>query len=301
MNALRSTTPRLRRVNKFFFGDTKPEILGLFRLVLGCYLFVSFLLFAPTAFRFFGNDAPLSLELIQQYYGPHAWTVFSFAYTQEFVLFFYLLTLLFLAAFAAGFLTPWSTLAVYLSFLSWRNGAVFIWNGGDDVQTTLLFLMTIAGFAGHTSQAFSVDALLRKEKRLTIPSWSLRLLQIQFCIIYFFNAWHKALQPMWKDGEAVHYAVQDLSWSNVDLSFLSHSPFIIALLTYATFLLLTLFPAFVWYEKTRIPMLILAATFHVVTRLLFNVFAFPVMVVYLIVFLKPREVYMFIAPLRKAS
>lgn len=258
----------MKSLKHFFFGETKPEVIGFFRLALGCYLFVSFLLFIPTVLRFYGSGAPIPL--------------------------FILLTLLFLLAFAAGFLTKWSTLLSYLAFLSWRNGAVFIWNGGDDVQTTLLFLMTIAGFAGHPAAAYSLDAVLLrrrgKKPRPMVPAWSLRLLQIQFCLIYFFNALQKWMQPMWRDGEAVHYAFQDLSWSNVDLSFLSHSPVLIALFSYGVLLFLTLFPAFIWYEPTRKLAISLSASFHIVTRILFNVFAFPVMVVYLVVFLKPEEV-----------
>src|SRR5262249_18495964 len=107
-----------------------------------------------------------------------------------------------------------------------------ILNAGDRVLLIGLFLLMLA----PSGRALSVDAWLRRRRGRTVgpewtAPWSVRLFQIQLCLIYLTTGlrklkgdhwmkgpWREWLHGTWWDGTSIHYVLNDTSlnhWSFV--------------------------------------------------------------------------------------
>lgn len=103
----------------------------------------------------------------------------------------------------------------WLLTISFHNRILWTINGGDDMFRTALFYLMIAP-AGAT---WSFDRLrqLRKAKDpaeadrpVYIAPWSVRLIQVQLCAVYFFTGLAK-IGADWIDGSALYWVLNDLS------------------------------------------------------------------------------------------
>ena len=165
-----------------------------------------------------------------------------------------------------GFLVGWRTRT--MAFLVWLGAMCFLQrnpnlkNGGDDVMQLCLFLLMIS----PCGDALSLDA--RKKRALEpgpryIRPWSVRLFQIQLCVIYFTTGIAKLKGDTWWEGTSVHYALNDITmgrWSFADFPM----PFwVTATLTWATLVFEVGFPLFALIRPTRKWVLLGGILFHV--------------------------------------
>jgi hypothetical protein len=107
-------------------------------------------------------------------------------------------------AITAGFR---SDLAVFLGFVGLVAQAY--WNplplsSAHQVMTVLLFCLLWA----ETGRVWSLDARwLGPALPASQPAWPLRLMQAQVAIVYLSSGLYKLASPVWRDGTAVHWAL----------------------------------------------------------------------------------------------
>jgi hypothetical protein len=151
------------------------------------------------------------------------------------------------SAMTAGFR---SDLAVFSSFVG--QVALTHWNNlplssAHQVVTVLLFCLIWA----PTGQVWSLDARWGKAIPQLAPAWPLWLMRVQIAIVYLSSGLHKFAYPMWRDGSAVHWALNLNAFHRFPWPWPASLAPLEAFLTWSTLFFELFFWAFVLFRKTR--------------------------------------------------
>lgn len=149
-----------------------------------------------------------------------------------------------------------SDLAVFSSFVG--QVALTHWNNlplssAHQVATVLLFCLIWA----PTGQVWSLDARWRTGAHQPAPAWPLWLMRVQIAIIYLSSGLHKFAYPMWRDGSAVHWALNLNAFHRFPWSWPASLAPLEAFLTWSTLAFELTFWVFVLFRRTR-PWILLA-------------------------------------------
>jgi hypothetical protein len=166
-------------------------------------------------------------------------------------------------ALTLGLLTRVAALVVFVALLSLQRRNPFVFNSGDALLRDLSFYLVLA----PAGLVFSVDGLRRARKTFwAAPAraiWPLRLMQVQFTIVYLAAVWGKARGTNWNDGTAVSYALRIQDYARLPVpSFISNSLFISNVLTLGTLALELALAVLVWNRKLRPWVLLLGVSLH---------------------------------------
>ena len=279
---------------RFFFDDTAPDTLCVLRMIFGAFLVAELLLLTPVVLLYMPDGGPIPFDVVRGEIGSNTLTLLTLVRSPLGILALHVLGIVAAVGITVGLWTGLSTLIAYVVYLSFMNGALYVWDGGDGVISIVLFLLTLAGLAGHTRVAYSLDAWIarrrKKPLRTAIPAWPVRMLQLQLCLLYFFSSWYKTQFVEWQTGEALHFVFNQLAFSTFPMAWISNFPILLTLLTYVVLFLETSFPFLVWVRPLKTPLLWAMFLFHLLIRLSMHVFAFTVMLPLLIVFVEPLTV-----------
>jgi hypothetical protein len=143
-----------------------------------------------------------------------------------------------------------SDLAVFLSFVGLV--AQTHWNSlplssAHQVATVLLFCLLWA----DTGQVWSLDARGRDRPPQPAPAWPLWLMRAQVAIVYLSSGLHKFAYPTWRDGSAVHWALNLNAFHRFPWPWPASLAPLEALLTWGTLLFELTFWALVLFRRTR--------------------------------------------------
>lgn len=170
-----------------------------------------------------------------------------------------------------------------LTWFQYRNPTFL--NGGDEVMRLTAFYLTLA-YLGVRSE----DRVLTLDRRRilarsggapgrgTVPVWTLRLFQIQLCVLYLVSGFWKIVDPSWWDGSAIYYALAGDTFGRFGLPpWAWLQPFfVIASVAVAWWELL--FPALMASRRTRMPALLFGVALHVGILMTMNIGPFPLAV-----------------------
>jgi len=133
-----------------------------------------------------------------------------------------------------GFQTRTATILCWLLTISLHARNEFILDAGDDLFRSLLFWSVFLPLGAR----YSLDSRrLRTAATLIVLSPATAALLLQFASVYFTAGWFK-LDPAWKDGTAIEYALGQTQWILPTGEFLRQYPEVLRLLT----------PTVVWFE-----------------------------------------------------
>ena len=141
---------------------------------------------------------------------------------------------------------------LYLGLLSLYHRNIISNGGPDAVPMLLAFYLMLC----PSGAAYSLDARREAKRRgtpaepLIIP-WGLRLLQMQFCLIYFHSCVIKCGGPSWMDGTAVHYVLFNREFQQFNLEWLGAYPLLVNLMTHAALLIEFALAFWLWFRPTR--------------------------------------------------
>jgi hypothetical protein len=274
---------------RFWHAPVRAERLALMRILLATALLADQLVqFLPNFADFYGPNgvAPAGLHDARQL---GDWRLSYVFFGTDNLYFLYPVFGLWVAA-TISFLVGWKTR--WMSVLVWfltrcfieRNPAIL--SDEDTVLQVGLFLMMLT----PCGEALSVDAWLKRKRGLLqgpawVAPWSLRILQIQLCLIYcttgliklqgdawgqgpFYEEWGDGLLPQylkgtWWDGTSMHYFLNDTvmwrrSFAEYPLPFWITRP-----MTYMAVTWEALFPLLVVNRWTRSFALLLGIMFHI--------------------------------------
>lgn len=261
-----------RAWERFLFASNDAATLAVLRIVFGAYLFFYYVDLLPFLQL---NHFPPALLTPQSLQELPAWVLFKYVRHGTFErTAVYALTLLSALALAAGLQTRVAALMCWLLNQAWMSMPAGR-NSGDNAVSVACFLFLVVAFSGHAARVYSCDAALRRARvDARIPSWPLRLFQVQLALIYFFSGFHKLAAPDWYTGEALFYVAQQRGWARGDWTGLTH-PLLVGGLSYGTlFFELLIFPVLVWNRALRPYVLGAGLLFHVGIAASMRVFVF---------------------------
>ena len=102
---------------------------------------------------------------------------------------------------AAGLLTRAMTFVLW----SWTVSYSLIMVPADSGYDGVLRVVGLVLLVSPAARAFALDGRLLGQTRALVPSYGLRLLQFQFCVLYFATVWIKAPEPAWRNGQLMSY------------------------------------------------------------------------------------------------
>jgi Vitamin K-dependent gamma-carboxylase len=265
MTLFKSRSARaLARTEDFFLLPAASSPLACLRVLVSVLLLVQALILNRWVVDFLSRDGliqgPLS-DLLRNPYLPHVgWfadAVAPFGITEVTTLyavcFLYVLSLVLLAL---GFMTRTAAIATW--FLHWVlviTGYTSAY-GVDLYAHVFLFYMMFMPLG----DSYSLDAYFSGQPIGGQPSssarLSLRVIQFQLCISYFFSAYEKVVGEQWRTGEVLWRMFNLPFFKYVDLAWTAQWPSLLLIGAWATILLEGAFFIFIWPKRTRIPWLI---------------------------------------------
>ena len=278
---------------RFWHEPVRAERLASMRIWLALAILGDQLLqYLPNFSDFFGPEGVAPAALHAQYQHRMWRITYLFFGTDDFIVLHAAFWLW--VAVTILFLVGWQTRS--MNFLCWlltrcfiERNPVILTSGDDVVQIALLLLLL-----SPCGAALSVDAWWKRRQGLQsglvlVPPWSLRLIQIQLCLILCTTGIAKLkgedwLQGTWWDGTSLHYYLNDTTmwrWSYAQLPI----PIWITMpMSYFTVWWEALFPLLVLFRRTRPIALLIGVSFHVGILLVSEVgwFGFYTLALYIV-------------------
>jgi hypothetical protein len=267
--------------NEFFFQPQKPTPVALFRILYGLLNLANLALLRPDWLTWYGPHAFMSMATMYRLSpGPRINLFVLFPQTEFAVNAFFWIFVACAVSLTVGYMTRFSSVAVFMCLISMHERNTYILNGADIVMRVTGFFLMFAPCAG----ALSVDRLLRiwegregAEVPLYSP-WAQRLIQIQVSVIYLSTVGLKLFGKAWRNGTAIYYVLRLNGFRRFPVPF-SSNLLLIRFFTWSTLLVEFAIGALVWFSGIRYAVLIAAALLHLFIEYSMNLPLFELMMV----------------------
>jgi len=247
------------------------------RICLGLALLTDQLFqYLPNMMEFFGPTGIAPQGLHDRYQIRRwLWTILVFNHDDPSVLYPFFWTWVGITfLWTVGLFTRFTSVLVWLGTMCWIARNPNILNGGDDTLQCGIFLLLLS----PCGKALSLDAWLRRRRTgdtspAWVPPWSIRVLEIQLCLIYLTTGIAKLAGdgalgdyywPLgtWWDGSAIHYVLNYVTMSRWSFAQLPLPYWCTAILTYTSLLWEIGFTFLVMNRRTRWAALWFGLLFH---------------------------------------
>jgi hypothetical protein len=229
-------------------------------------MFYTHLVWALDLMSFVGPNSWVNTDLSRQLHaGTYAWSYLWYVESPTLIWVLHIGGLIVFAALTIGLFSRISSILAFIITVSYCHrlqGALF---GLDQVNGMLALYLMI----GPCGAVYSVDHWLKQRKsgeHRPVPSRSgniaIRLIQLHMCIMYLFAGVAKMRGETWWDGSAVWFAVANLEYQSMDLTWLVRWPILISVITHATVFWETFYPVLIWPRLTRPIFLLMAVLVH---------------------------------------
>lgn len=284
----------LRGWDHFFYKRTDASALCIFRIMFGFFLFLNGISLVEDFQVWYGigDNALIPLDDSLNFYSNFRINVYRWLSPTEtsawMVLIAYITTSVFVMV---GFKTRISTIICFILMVSMQNRNYSILNSGDTLMRCMLFLMMFA----PTHVKYSVDAYLSEKKglpyRTDISLLTIRLMQLQFSLVYLATTLFKLKGYDWVDGTAVYYTSRLVNFQRIVLPFVFDFPFLIKFATWSALFIEFAMGSLVWIKEFRLPVLFAGLLLHLGIEVSMSIGFFEwVMIAAYILFLEPKEV-----------
>lgn len=255
---------------RFWFTPTAPHTLALLRILNGAMLFYTHLVWGKNLLDFLGPNAWINRSTAQQLNSlstgaNYTWSYLYYVESPAILWCLHLTALLILACYTLGLYTRVTAVLAWIITLSYCHRLVGLQYGLDQINTFLVMYLMLA----PCGEVYSLDAWLANRANpnktttlSTATTIATRLIQLHLCVIYFFGGVSKLRGEMWWDGSAVWFAMANLEYQTLNLTWLIHARWLVALLTHVTVLWETFYCVLVWPRWLRPIILALAVAVH---------------------------------------
>jgi uncharacterized membrane protein YphA (DoxX/SURF4 family) len=256
--------------NRFWFQPDQPHTLAMVRILGGGMLLYTHLIWLFNSSMFLGPDswldAPTAALLNTSVDGrTYSW---SYLYYVESPAVLFLLNLAAVVVFlmlTIGLFTRVVAVLAFIITLSYCHrltGSLF---GLDQVNAMFATYLML----GPCGAVYSVDRWLAERRGHAAPvqastgaNIAIRLIQLHMCVIYLYGGIGKARGDLWWDGSACWFAIANLEYQSIDLTWLASQRSFIAMLTHITLFWELFYCVLVWPKLTRPICLGLAVAVH---------------------------------------
>jgi vitamin K-dependent gamma-carboxylase-like protein len=286
--------------NRFWFDPVSTASLAVFRIVFGLLTFAWAISLLPEVSAFYTKDGILPRQ--QHFGGPlrGAWGLLGIFPSKGFLIVLVVALIVASICLTLGLFSQLAAVVVFLALMSFQRRNPFVVNSGDVLMRVLAFYLIFA----PTSAALSLGRWLKNRKDFwTFPArsgWPIRLLQIQFSVVYLFAVWSKVRGTTWNDGTAVSYSLRIVDLERFPLpSLITHSALISNVLTYGTLVIELALAILVWNRTLRPWVLLAGLSLHLGIEYSIRVgfYGLTIMSLYLI-WVPPERMEAFLLALR---
>lgn len=181
-----------------------------------------------------------------------------------------------------GFCTHFS-LGLFLVFTVSIQSRTFVimFSGADSIARTLLLCLALT----ESGNALSVDRLLFDMSDQPINGWTIRLLQVYLCFVYFWSAIHKLHCEYWISGQAASNALYSPIWSRRTVLEFAANQGLSRVSSHSVMFFEFFAPVLFFIDETRLPTMVFAMLMHAGIAVFLRIGSFgPIMMVALLSF-----------------
>lgn len=278
--------------NRFFFEPQRPTPVALFRIIFGLINIANLALLWPEWFTWFGAHPFVSLETVSRLsHGPRLNLFVLIPQTDFAAGLFFCVYMVCCITLTVGFMTRFSSVAVYLCLMSIHERNYYILNGADTVMTVTGFFLMFA----PADAVLSIDRLRRiwagkegPEVPLCSP-WAQRMIQLQISVAYCSTFLTKMLGKSWRNGTAIYYAMRLNGFRRFPVPFAGNMV-VTRLMSWATLAIEFSAGTLVWIRRIRYPVLLAAFLLHMGIEYSMNLPIFEwIMVSTYVTFIYPED------------
>lgn len=288
--------------NEFFYTESDPSTLGVYRIILGFFLFLNGISLIPDFEVWYGvgvnSLVPLKDSL--EFYSNLRLNLFKWLSPTESSAWFVLVTYTISAFFLMiGFKTRLSSIVCFLLLVSLQNRNYAILNSGDTIMRCMLFLVMLS----PCHLKYSIDSFLRRKQGEVVPSYVpatfLRLLQLQFSIVYLATTLFKLKGYDWVDGTAVYYTSRLENFQRIIIPYVFDFSFLIKTITWSALLIEFSMGSLIWIKEYRKWVLLAGIMLHAGIELTMNIGFFEwIMMGSYVLFLEKDEFDRIFSPIK---
>lgn len=254
----------IKAIDEFLFAPQPVYTVAILRIGWGLLLLFNWMMIYCDLDVLYGPNGMVSLATAQQYGNQLRFSLFDYLpNTDKVVTTLAIVNLIAVLLMIAG---AWTRTAIFIAFITLvsfhhRNG--FILNSADSVLRVILFLLLFT----HCGEFLSIDHWRKVKKGLASPipeeksPWALRMIQIQFCVIYVATVFFKIKGDRWVDGTAVYVATRLDEFVRFELPILNNM-MVVKLLTWSTLAVELALGTLVWFKELRYWILLSGVMLH---------------------------------------
>ncbi len=243
-------------LSRFAFTPASPVPLEILRILVSAVLLAQAFLVAPDFFElygsqgifqgplqvFFSNDTAPGVVSVVRWLGPLGLTEKQ---SLGLVGVLYVTGLSFLLL---GIATRTAAVLTWFTHLL-LVGTHFTSYGVDQFAHFLLFYFTWMPVGGSGRPS-------------ALAGFSIRMLQLHLCLVYFSSGIDKSFGDQWWSGEAIWRALSMPIYVQADMSWISSMPFVAKLTAWGTLLVEIGYPLFIWMPKTKMLWVVTTIAMH---------------------------------------
>ncbi len=278
----------ITRWEHWWFRETDPHLLAVFRILFGGFLFFYFALQIPYVGMLYSRDG-----LLLPMFAPTGPFTAIFAAPPPWaanVLFFSFLAAL--LSFTAGFFTRVSAITALVLYSYYWFLSLFLL--GASFDHIFLFFLLVLGCSG-CGKTFSADMRIRHGSFFASEPISIlpqRILAVQIAMTYFGVGWQKLFLPDWQDGKILAYSfigrwgtppAYVLARLNIPLSWYDATVHLIKIFECSI-------PFGLWFRRTRLWYIAMGSAFHTGIAVLLAIWWFLALLPSYILFFEPEEI-----------
>ncbi len=274
--------------NNFFFLSEPASTIGLVRMCLGFVLLIDSILIWKVYRRYFSEYGVFKNKTWEQTGNGHGkFSIYHYLSDEYSYLILSLLTIS-TFGFMIGLYTKLCALIVYILLVSLHHRNSWVFNSGDSLLRTIMFLMIFS----RADQGLSVDCYLNGWDQLYTygQPWCERLMMLQVCVVYAYTSWSKMGSNHWINGDAVYYPLNLDSYKNGYVpKFLLRPPFV-QIASWSTLIIQQLVVWGVWIKELRYISMSLGLLLHMIFAYCLRLEAFSfIMMCLLLLFIVPED------------
>jgi hypothetical protein len=249
----------VRGWERFWFARTSTSTAALVRIAVGFVVFLWTATFLPDVMTYFSENGILRRQISAQW----SWGILRTLPGLPAVVTLYALLLIASVCLIVGFHSRLASVIVFLGVLSLERRNAYIFNAGD----LLVRLMCLYVMLMPSGAALSVDRWRKAKDRFwEFPlrsQWAVRLVQLQFSVLYAATVWEKVRGTAWNDGTAVSYALRVGDYIRFTTpSWIWNNEWIVNLLTWGTLAIEFSLAFLVWNRRLRPWVLLAGVALH---------------------------------------
>jgi hypothetical protein len=280
--------------NNFFYEEVDSSSLCLFRIILGFFLLVNGVSLIPDFDIWYGlgSNSLLPLNDSLNLSSTLRLNLFKWMSPTEnsawFILIAYTVSSF---SFMVGFKTRASGIFCFILLVSLQTRNYAILNSGDTLMRCLLFPLMFS----PVGRKYSVDAYLVKKMGITksdlIPVTFLRLLQLQFSLVYLATTLFKLKGYDWVDGTAIYYTARLENFRRLAIPGIFDYAILCKILTWSALFIEFSMGSLVWVKEWRRWVLLSGIILHLGIELTMSIGLFEwIMMGAYVLFLQKNEI-----------